>query len=104
MIIKISCALRAKYQIGELVYVRPEAVVPHPLNRGGFAVTALRCRDITGDICTYGVDVTEAEQNAVLVEPPPDKAAAEEVRRLCCNPDFDAHFAEHAQEEEEMCL
>ena len=75
MLIKKSCVLRAKFEIEKEVYISPLGVVPHPMNRGGDPVKVLRCRSITRDIAMYGFDVTEAEQNAVLIESPPDEEA-----------------------------
>ena len=66
MIIKKSCAFRAKYQVKQEVHISPLAVVPHPLNMGGEKLTVLRCRGITSDIARSGFDVVEADQNAVL--------------------------------------
>ena len=104
MVIKKSCVHRAKYEIENEVHISPLGVVPHPMNRGGDPVKVLRCRSITKDVAMHGCDVTEAEQNAVLIESPPDKEAADEVRRVCCNPDYDEHFAEHALEGNDMCI
>ena len=104
MIIKKSCVYRAKFEIEKEVYISPLGVVPHPMNRGGDPVKVLRCRSITKDVAMYGCDVNEAEQNAVLIESPPDKEAADEVRRVCCNPDYDAHFAKNAPEADDMCI
>ena len=79
--------------------------MPHPLNRGGDPVKVLRCRSITRDIATHGCDVSEAQHNAVLIETPPDQEAAASVRLACgYNPDFDAHFAEHALDANDMCI
>ena len=74
------------------------------MNRGGDPVKVLRCRSITKDIAMHGCDVHEAEQNAVLIESPPDMQAADEVRRFCCNPDYDAHFADQALSGDDMCI
>ena len=87
MLIKKSCALRARYRLNE-VHISPLAVVPHPLNRCVDGCMVLRCRGITSDIARWGFDVVEANQNAVLIEVPPEEAI-ERVRTLCCDPDYD---------------
>lgn len=104
MLIKKSCNYRAKYQTEEEAHISPLQVVPHPMNRGGDPVKVLRCRSITAQIAYWGCDVKEAQENAVLIESPPDEAAADEVRQALCNPDFDAHFAEQALDDKDMCI
>ena len=102
-IMKKSCVLRAKYVIGEEVYISPLRIVPHPLNRGGDPVKVLRCRSLTASIANHGCDVQEAEQNAVSIETPPVDRW-EDVRDAGCNPDFDEHFAQHALDGHDMCI
>ena len=103
MVIKKSCMYRAKFRLAEDVYIVPPKIVPHPMNRGGDPCKILRCRSITADIARHGCDVPEAEWNAVMIETPPN-AHVDEVRRACCNPDYDAHFAENAIDEGDMCV
>ena len=107
MIIKKSCAFRTKYQVKQEVHISPFAVVPHPLNRGGEKCTVLRCRGITSDIARSGFDVVEADQNAVMIESPPHGKAKDEVRRVCCDPDYEKHFVEEVLDDEkdiDVCI
>ena len=103
-IIKVSCALRAKFNEDEEVYIEPLDIVPHPMNRGGDKVKTLRCRSITGSIASNGFDVIEAEQNAVLIRSPPDAKARAEVKQAGIDPDFGAYFDAGALCVEDMCL
>ena len=103
MVIKKSCVFRAKFQIAVDLYIPPLQMVPHPMNRGGDPCKTLRCRSITSDIARHGCDVAEAEWNAVSIESPPDDGFAA-VAEACCNPDYDAHFAENAIDENDMCV
>ena len=104
MVIKKSCVLRGVYELVRSVYISPLRVVPHPLNRGRDSCKPKRCRSISGDVSRHGCDVTEAEQNAVLIESPPDQEAADKVREVEVNPDYDAHFAENVLDENDMCI
>ena len=103
-IIKVSCAYRAKFNEGDEVYICPLEIVPHPMNRGGDKVKTLRCRSITASIAEHGFDVIEAEQNAVMIESPPNAKARAEIKQAGIDPDFDAYFAAGALCEEDMCL
>ena len=103
-IIKVSCALRAKFNTGDEVYISPLEIVPHPENRGSDKVKPLRCKSITGSIAKHGFDVNEAEQNAVMIESPPDAKARAEVKQAGIEPDFGAYFAAGALCEEDMSL
>ena len=103
MVIKQSCAYRAKFEIENDKYTSPLCVVPHPMNRGGDPVKVLRCRSLTGSIALHGCDVQEAEQNAVSIQTPPVDRW-EEVRDAGCNPDFDEDFAQHAIDGNDMCI
>ena len=103
MVIKSSCAFRAKYEETSECYLSPLKVVPHPLNRGGDPVKPLRCKEISSVIYKHGCDVKEAEWNAVLINKPPPEFW-DEVREACCNPDFEAHYAANVLDAEDMCV
>ena len=103
MAIKKSCAYRATFEVAVDVYISPLNIVPHPLNRGGDPCKVRRCRSITAEIARHGCDVKEAEWNAVMIETAP-RHNFDEVERACCNPDYQAHFAENVLDTDDMCV
>ena len=105
MIIKKSCALIAKYKKDASTRINPLKIVPHPLNRAGDTVKVRRCRNLTCDIARDGCDVIEAEQNAVVIQQPPNAEAVDIIAKAnVCNPDYDAHFGENALQGNDMCI
>ena len=105
MIIKKSCAWRAKYEEDASTRITPLQIVPHPLNRAGDTVKVRRCRNLTCDIARDGFDVIEAEQNAVVIQQPPNAEAVDIIAKAnVCNPDYDAHFAEGVLDSNDMCV
>ena len=61
---KVALELRAKYENTSKRYFHPNAVVPHPANRGGDPMKELRLMSITSHLCANGADPVEANQNA----------------------------------------
>ena len=77
-IIKESCAYRAKYWVdGEYVDMDPFLIVPHPDNRGGDPLKVLRLQGLTAKLAHDGVDLVEANQNAVAVQQAPSYVVTE---------------------------
>ena len=65
-IIKEMAIWRAKYHEDEVV-IEPMLVCPHPENRGGDPVKALRLRAITAGLARKGFCSREANANGVCV-------------------------------------
>ena len=81
-VIKQSIAYRAKWRanpdlaLPTFKTVPPPLIVPHPSNR---CVTALRTKQLIGDIVQHACDVEEANNTAVAVEENPDLAPDSEL-------------------------
>ena len=74
-IIKASVQLRAKYEEEAELCIPPHGIVPHPDSRGGETIQPLRTKGLTATLAKHGVDLVEANNNAVAVRVPPAGSA-----------------------------